>query len=161
MASRAFISRTPALPAHDVTISIVTNAIDGLALQWMAGVLHILATFARNGPPSDAVRDWGGRWWSIWSAVDLVPTGGKVLVANPALLTPFADASEIAVSGPDDGAIVVANGFGSHGERVTQARDGAGQVCELRLAGSTLVPEARVATELTAFEARAPGPRGA
>ena len=160
-AFQGFMSRTAALPAHEVTISIVTNAIDGLALQWMAGVLHILATFARNGPPSDTVRDWGGRWWSIWSTADLVPTGEKVLVANPALPTPFADGSEIAVSGPDDGPIAVANGFGSHGERITRARDGAGQVYELRLAGSTLVPEARVATELTACEARAPGPRGA
>lgn len=76
--------------------------------------------------------------------------GEKVLVANPALPTPFADASEIAVSGPDDGTIVLANGLGSHGETVKRTPGSDGQVREIRLAGGTLVPEARVAAELTA-----------
>jgi class 3 adenylate cyclase len=68
----------------------------------------------------------------------LVPMGGKVVVANPALQPPFTDASEIVVSGPDDGTIVLANGFGSHGETVKRTRDRDGHVCEL--AGGTLVP---------------------
>jgi CubicO group peptidase (beta-lactamase class C family) len=155
-----FVSCTAALPAQDVTVAIVTNAIDGLAHQWMAGTLHILRTFARHGLPSEAVRDWGGRWWSIWSTADLVPMGAKVLVANPALPAPFTDASEIAVSGPDEGTIVLANGFGSHGERVTRTRGSDGHVRELRHAGSTLVPEERVAAELTARAADALAPEG-
>lgn len=154
-AFQGFISRTAALPAQDVTVSIVTNAIDGCANQWMAGALYVLATFARQGAPSGAVGDWGGRWWSIGSTADLVPMGAKVLVANPALLTPFTDASEIAVSGPDEGTIVLANGFGSHGEVVERTRGSDGQVRELRLAGATLVPEARVAAELAARETAA------
>jgi CubicO group peptidase (beta-lactamase class C family) len=151
-AFQGFLSQTAAIPAHDVTISIVTNAIDGYAYQWMAGVLHILATFAKHGAATDAVRDWGGRWWSIWSTTDLVPMGGKVLAANPALAMPFGDASEIAISSPDAGTIAVANGFGSHGEPVERIRGGDGLVHELRLAGSTLVPEERVAAELTACD---------
>jgi CubicO group peptidase (beta-lactamase class C family) len=154
-AFQGFISRTAALPAHELTISIVTNAIDGFANQWMDGALRILATFARHGAPTDAVRDWAGRWWSIWSTTDLVPVGAKVLVANPALLMPFAEASEIAVSDPDHGTIVVANGFGSHGETVERRRGSDGRASELRLAGSTLVPEERVAAELAACEASA------
>jgi D-alanyl-D-alanine carboxypeptidase len=155
-----FISRTAALPAQDVTVSVVTNAIDGSALQWIDGAIHILATFARHGAASESVRDWAGRWWSIWSATDLVPMGRKILVANPALLMPFADASEIAASGPDQGTIVRANGFGSHGETVERIRAGDGQVCELRLAGSALLPEDRIAAELSACDedpASAPG----
>ena len=151
-AFQGFLSQTVAIPAHDVTISIVTNAIDGYAYQWMAGVLHILATFAKHGAAQDAVRDWGGRWWSIWNTTDLVPMGSKVLAANPALPMPFSDASEIAISGPDAGTIAVANGFGSHGEPVERIRGGDGRVHELRLAGSTLVPEERVAAELAACD---------
>jgi hypothetical protein len=154
-AFQGFISRTAALPAQKVTISIVTNAIDGAANQWMDGALRILGTFAKHGAPSDAVRDWGGRWWSIWSTTDLVPMGAKVLVANPALFTPFADASEVRVTAPDEGRIVLANGFGSHGETITRTRGSDGQVRELRLAGTTLVPEERVAAELGAREVEA------
>jgi len=156
---QGFISRTAALPAQELAIAVVTNAIDGLANQWMGGALHVLATFARRGAPSEAVRDWGGRWWSIWGAADLVPMGEKVLVASPALPTPFVDASEIAVSSRDHGTIVLANGFGNHGEGVERTRDSDGQVRELRLASGTLVPEDRGAAELTTCEANAPGPR--
>src|SRR5262249_882858 len=149
------LSQTAALPAHDVTISIVTNAIDGNAYQWIAGALQIMATFARNGPAADAVRDWGGRWWSIWNTTDLVPMGAKGLAANPALQMPFADSSEITVSGPDRGTIAVANGYGSHGEPVERIRGSDGQVKELKLAGGTLVPEERVAAELRACDTSA------
>jgi CubicO group peptidase (beta-lactamase class C family) len=151
-AFQGFLSQTVAIPAHDVTISIVTNAIDGYAYQWMAGVQHILATFAKHGAATDTVRDWSSRWWSIWSTTDLVPMGSTVLAANPALPMPFSDASEIAVSSPDAGSIAVANGFGNHGEPVERIRGGDGLVHELRLGGSTLVPEERVAAELTACD---------
>src|SRR5262245_13190995 len=151
-AFQGFLSQTAALPAHDVTISIVTNPIDGNAYHWMAGALGILAMFARKGPAADAVRDWGGRWWSIWSVTDLVPMGTKVLAGNRALPMPFADASEITVSGPDRGTIAVANGYGSHGEAVERIRGSDGQVMGLRLAGSTLVPEEQVAAELRACD---------
>ena len=82
-----------------------------------------------------------------------------VVVANPALQPPFTDASEIVVSGPDDGTIVLANGFGSHGETVKRTRDRDGHVCEL--AGGTLVPEDRGVVELTAYEADPVSPRRA
>ena len=152
---QGFISATAMLPAHGVTVAIVTNAIDGYANQWLAGALHVMATFAKHGAPADTVRDWSGRWWSIWSTVDLVPMGTKVLVANPALITPFSDASQIVPSGPDAGTIAVANGFGSHGEPVERLRGDDGAVRELKLAGSTLVPEDRVAAQLVAVEAAA------
>jgi len=152
---QGFLSHTAALPAHDVTIAIVTNAIDGNAYQWLAGALQIMETFARNGPAADSVRDWGGRWWSIWSTTDLVPMGAKVLAANPALPMPLADSSEITVSGPDRGTIAVANGYGSHGEAVERIRGSDGQVKELKLAGTTLVPEERVAAELKACDTNA------
>ena len=67
---------------------------------------------------------------------------------------PFSDASEIAISSPDAGTIAVANGFGNHGEPVERIRGGDGLVHELRLGGSTLVPEERVAAELTACDGR-------
>jgi CubicO group peptidase (beta-lactamase class C family) len=154
-AFQGFISATAMVPAHGVTVAIVTNAIDGFANQWLAGALHVMATFAKHGAPTDAVCDWGGRWWSIWSTVDLVPMGAKVLLANPALLTPFSDASEIVPSSRDAGTIVVANGFGSHGEPVERVRGADGTVREIKLAGSTFVQEDRIAAELAAIEAAA------
>ena len=73
----------------------------------------------------------------------------RVLVANPALLNPFQDASEIAVTGPDTGTIRQAGGFANYGEAAGLLRDGTGAVAELHLGGTRLLPEAALAAEMT------------
>src|SRR5271167_281064 len=82
---QGFASRTVALPEPALAISLVTNGVDGPAGPWLDGVIHILACFAKHGAPSDKVREWTGRWWSLWGAVDLVPMGETVVVATPSL----------------------------------------------------------------------------
>jgi hypothetical protein len=77
-----------------------------------------------------------------------VPVNGKVLVAAPSLFNPFLDASEITVAGKDKGQITRAAGGGSFGEGVRRVRDKEGEVAELWLAGSKLLPEAEVAKEM-------------
>jgi CubicO group peptidase (beta-lactamase class C family) len=143
-----FITRTVVAPEWDVAISIVANANDGLSNPWIDGALHILNAFARDGAPSPAVADWTGRWWSAWGAVDLVPMGGKVLAAQPAALTPFADAADIEVTDPRHGRIALANGYANHGEAVRRTADASGDFTSLWLGGTELRREADVAEEL-------------
>jgi CubicO group peptidase (beta-lactamase class C family) len=147
---QGYISRTAVLPEQDLAIAILTNAIDGWAGPWVDGVIRILRAFAREGAPSATVSDWTGRWWTVWGAVDLVPIGNKVLAAVPALWNPFLDASEIEITGPDQGRIALAGGYGSHGEEVRRGRDGYGNVAELWLAATKLMPEAEVGAEIAA-----------
>ncbi|WP_377838514.1 serine hydrolase domain-containing protein [Bosea sp. UC22_33] len=135
---QGFITRTAIVPKQGLTISVLTNAIDGLAHPWLDGVAHILKVFAERGGPSAGTRDWAGRWWTLWGATDLVPVADRVLCAAPALLTPFLDAAEIAIEAPDTGRIVRASGFHSPGETVTLERQG-GKVRSVRLAGSRLL----------------------
>lgn len=143
-----YITRTAVFPAQELTVSVLTNAVDGLAHQWLDGTVHILRSFAREGAPSRRVRDWTGRWWSQWTAVDLLPMGNKVLVAMPGLMNPVLDASELAVADRDRGRIALAGGFASHGEPVRRVRDGRGHVVEFWLAGGKLLPEAKLAREM-------------
>jgi hypothetical protein len=75
--------------------------------------------------------------------------GSRVLVASPALLDPFTDASEIEVTGRDAGRIVLASGYASHGEGVARKRR-RGRVAEIVLAGARLFDEERAARELEA-----------
>ena len=155
-AFQGFISRTACVPGWGVTVSIVTNAIDGLANPWVDGVVGILHEFSRHGAPRPEVQEWAGRWWSYWGALDLVPMGGKVLIGVPGQLAPFADASELDVSGPADAIIALANGFGSHGERVHRTLAHDGTATRIRLGGSDLVPEAEILAE--AASRRTSGP---
>ncbi|MEP6876164.1 MAG: serine hydrolase domain-containing protein [Burkholderiales bacterium] len=146
------ITRTVSVPARDLTVSVLTNAADGLSHGWLEGALHILRSFALRGAPSRKVARWSGRWWSLWGAVDLVAVNGRVLVANPSLLNPLLDASEIEVTGSRNGAshgrIVLAGGYMSHGEPARIEFDARGKPAQFWLGGTCYLPEARVAKQL-------------
>ena len=144
---QGYITRTAVLPGRGLALSVLTNAVDGLADLWIEGAIHILQAFSRHGAPSARVRDWTGRWWNLWGAVDLVPMGEKVVVAMPALGNPLLDASELAIAGRDRGRIALAGGFGSHGERAERTRTAGGKPAELWLGGTCFVPEARLVAE--------------
>jgi CubicO group peptidase (beta-lactamase class C family) len=147
-AFQGFISRTTMLPEPGLTLSLVTNAIDGPAGIWLAGVTQILRRFAREGAPARRLADWSGRWWSLWGALDLVPMGEKVLIANPALANPFEDAGEISLAGRDRGCVALSSGFGSEGEEVHLLRDARGKPVKLRLGGGEGEREAKLAAEM-------------
>ena len=147
---QGYITRTCVIPEHDLTVTVMTNAIDGWAGLWVDGAMHILRAFSQHGAPSRKVRDWAGRWWSLWGAVDLVPIGNKVLIAAPGFINPIVDAGEIEISGRDQGRIAVADGYSSHGEPVRRVRAGSGKVVEIWLAASKLLPEGKIAKEMQA-----------
>jgi Beta-lactamase len=115
---QGYISQTRVLPEQDLAFAVLTNAADGWAGPWLDGVTRILQAFAQHGASAKRVKDWTGRWWSLWGAIDLVPMGGKVLVASPAMWTPFANASELEITGPSEGRVALAGGYASHGEPV-------------------------------------------
>jgi CubicO group peptidase (beta-lactamase class C family) len=145
---QGYISRTCVMPACDVTITILTNSIDGWAPLWMDGAMHILRAFKTYGAPKRRLRDWAGRWWTIWGATDLVPMGDIVVAANPHFNNPFMDATEIELTGRDKGRIALANGYASHGEPVRRTRNKAGIVTDIWLAGANLKREKALAAEI-------------
>jgi CubicO group peptidase (beta-lactamase class C family) len=147
---QGYISRTCVLPSRELSISVLTNAVDGWAGVWLDGIMHVLQAYARNGPPARNVKDWTGRWWTLWGATDLVPMGNKVLLASPGFVNPLFDASEVAITGRNAGRIVLANGYGSHGEPVRCVRAKSGRITEVWLGATQLLPAARVAREIEA-----------
>jgi CubicO group peptidase (beta-lactamase class C family) len=145
---QGYVSRTCVIPASDLTITILTNASDGWAGFWPDGAMHILRAFAARGAPNRRIRDWAGRWWSTWGAIDFVPIGNLVIAANPHLLNPFMDATEIEVTGRNTGRISLAAGYASHGQGVRRTRNKAGTVTDIWLAASNLKPEKTLAAEM-------------
>jgi CubicO group peptidase (beta-lactamase class C family) len=145
---QGYTSRTYVIPASEVAITLLTNAIDGSALQWMDGVLNILRAFRKRGAPSRRVRDWSGRWWTVWRATDLVPMGNLVVVANPHLANPFLDAAEIQITGRDTGKITAASGYDSYGEQVRRVRNKSGAVTEVWIGGAQIKPEKLLAADI-------------
>jgi CubicO group peptidase (beta-lactamase class C family) len=148
---QGYISRTCVVSACEITITVLTNAGDGWAGFWVDSAMHILRTFKTHGTPTRRVRDWTGRWWGTRGAIDLVPIGNLVIVANPHVLNPFMDATEIEVTGHDMGRISAANGYESHGQPVRRTRNKSGRVTDIWLAGGNLKREKALAAE---FERR-------
>jgi D-alanyl-D-alanine carboxypeptidase len=148
------ITRTVCVPAQDLSISVLTNAADGLSHTFVDGALQVLRAYQRHGAPSRRTAPWTGRWWSLWNAVDLLPMAdNKVLLANPGLPNPLLDAPEIELTAPtragvSHGRIAVAGGFGDHGEPVALVHDAKGKAKFLQLAGGRLLNEADAAREL-------------
>jgi len=140
---QGYITRTVVLPGQELTVSVMTNSIDGLAHFWLDGAIHILRTFARHGAPARRLRHWTGRWWTLWGAIDLVPTAAKVLVATPAYFNPFMDAAEI-----KNQRIALAGGYASHGEPARLVRDRRGAIVEAWLGGTRYLREGNVAREM-------------
>jgi len=151
-AFQGFLTRTcvlpGALPGSGLSLSLLTNAIDGPATLMIEGALHILRTFAQMGAPRGAARAWRGRFWSIWRAFDLVPMGGKVLVAQPALGNPFEDASEIGIEGRGRGRITLTDGYGNQGEEARVVLGRGGKARELWLGGTRYLLEGPLAAEM-------------
>lgn len=145
---QGYISRTAVVPGQHLAVSVLTNAIDGLAHPWLDGILSILRRFAAGGAPQAAVADWSGRWWSVWGVTDLVAIGDKVLLASPDLTDPFAKVPELVPTGPDEARIAQAGAFHNYGETVRRVRDAAGQVAEVWVAGGRWMAEAAVARDL-------------
>ena len=156
---QGYISRTCSIPACELAITMLSNSIDGAAPIWMDGAMQILRAFEMRGATDRRLRGWTGRWWTMWGAVDLVPMGNRVLVANPHFNNPFMDAAEIEVTGRDTGTITSASGYASHGEPVRRIRDKRGKVRDIWLAGIHVKPEKAIAREIA--RKYAPGRREA
>ncbi len=151
---QGYLSRTCCFPQQQLAVTVLTNAIDGWAHVWVDGTVSILQAFARNGAPTRKVKDWSGRWWTLWGAVDLVPMGNKVVVAAPGFINPLVDAGEIAITGRNSGRVALGGGYGSHGESVRCRRTKSGRISELWLAASKFLPAAKVAREMEKRYAR-------
>jgi CubicO group peptidase (beta-lactamase class C family) len=154
---QGYISRSCVYPDQGLTVSVLTNAVDGWAHPWVDGIVNIMQAFAREGAPSRRVQGWSGRWWSLWGALDLVPVGNKVLALAPGFLAPMTNAPELEITGRNTGRIAHAPGFGSHGEPVSCTRTKSGRISALKLAGTTFLPAGKVAREIAArYDARKP-----
>ncbi len=145
------LTRTLNIPDHDLTISVLTNAVDGPAHMWMDGIVHILSTFHAYGAPEAAGTnaDWNSRWWSLWGAFDAVPVAkNRALLAMPSLAQPFFDTTVIDVTGRDTGKVIQAPAFGDLGEGARRVRDGRGAVSELWVGGKQMKREADLVAEI-------------
>lgn len=147
---QGFLSRTARYPALDLTVTVLTNAQDGLSTEWVEGIASILFAFQQHGAPGKKEAAWAGRWWSLWGASDLVPMGKVVCQVVPAMFVPFnAATTELVVTGRDTGVVQKASAYASPGQPVRRVRDASGTPAELWVGGTQLLPKDAMLAEAT------------
>lgn len=129
---QGFVSRTARFTASGYTLSVLTNASDGLSWAWAEGIESILEFFKAHGAPGQREAAWAGRWWSLGGATDLVPMGDVVYMVGPSLFPPFDGATtQLAITGKDKAEIRRTSGFNSPGQGARLVRDRKGKAVEL------------------------------
>ncbi|TFZ05440.1 class A beta-lactamase-related serine hydrolase [Ramlibacter henchirensis] len=156
---QGFTSRTSRFTANGLTVTVLTNAQDGLAWVWADGIQSILAAFQQHGAPARRVASWRGDWWSVYGCSHLVPVGDKVFQVAPAMHPPFdALTVEIEVTGKDRGIIRRASAYNSPGQAVRLVRDGRGKAREFWAGGTKLLTRGAIVKEVTGrYRATVPG----
>ncbi len=147
-AFQSCLSNTLVFPGRGLALTVLSNAMDGMARPWSEGIATILARFEEGGAPSARTRDWCGRWWKLWGTVDLVPMKDRVLIAESDATEPLTHAPEITVKGRDRGTITRAGGLENVDEPARLARDARGHVNAVHLGGSRFQTERGLTAEL-------------
>ncbi|WP_157720267.1 serine hydrolase domain-containing protein [Friedmanniella luteola] len=129
------ITKTLLDPVSGLTISVLTNAVDGPATQLARGIAQLLAAAATDGGALPAsARRWTGRYANPWTVVDVAAVGGRLRSLSTGTWAPLEGADELAEDG-DELLIEAGSGYGSVGEPVTRSTAGG-----LRYGGMSLEP---------------------
>jgi CubicO group peptidase (beta-lactamase class C family) len=146
-----YVSRTKVLPAEGLTVCVLANSPDAPVEAWTNGTIHVLQAFRDRGGPASSLKDWTGRWWGLWGAIDLIPMGDAVVVANPQSATPFLDASELRPTGRHQARIEPSSGFLYYAETARRPIGADGRATELWLGGDKFLLEADRAAEIKQY----------
>ncbi|GAA1427056.1 hypothetical protein GCM10009616_03200 [Microlunatus lacustris] len=131
------ITKTLVDPATGLTISVLTNAIDGPATPLARGIAQLLAAAAEGGgaEPTASARAWTGRYANPWGLLDIAAVGGRLRTVASTEWAPLQARDELVEDG-DRLLIETGVGYGSVGEPVTRLDEGQG----LRYGGMSFWP---------------------
>ncbi|MFC3689711.1 serine hydrolase domain-containing protein [Aquipuribacter hungaricus] len=137
------ITRSLLDPVAGLAVSVLTNAVDGPAVELATGAVRLLdlaasapaGTEPLAGEALATARAATGRWATLWGVQDVAVLGGRLVLLSPALADPTGSVQELEVLDATTLQVVSGPGYASVGERVLLDRDGDGPARTLR-AGS-------------------------
>jgi CubicO group peptidase (beta-lactamase class C family) len=157
------ITRTLFDPVAGLAVSVLTNAIDGPALEMATAAVRLLDLAAAHPDPADghdlaALDGFTGRFATLWGVMDVVRLGGRLYGIDPTGADPAADPAELEVVDATTLRFAKVSGYGSFAELLHVTRDDDGAVVGLRGgSGSSWFPLERFATALAATGRVRPG----
>lgn len=138
-----FATRTFADPKDRLVVTVLTNCIDGPAVDIGRGIFKVIDKFC-EGPsaPTRNLRRLEGRYVNLFGVIDLVATGGTPVAADPSSWNPFEDPDRLEPVGPTTLRIADGGSYGSTGELVHFHLED-GHVSSVVWSGASMWPEKR------------------
>jgi hypothetical protein len=111
------------------------------------GIFGVLDFFQRHREPARARwKGLEGRYANLWSVLDLVGAGSRLMVTSPDTWQPFKECDELEPLTAETWRIADTSSFGSAGELVNFTRED-GVVNHVRFGGMSAWPEPQWAEE--------------
>jgi len=128
------ITRTLVDAERRIVVSVLTNCIDGQAVQLAQAFVKLLDRAASEpAAPADVdLRRFTGRFSNLWGVQDIVVLGGRLFAIDPTEADPVEEASELEVVDERTLRISERNGYGSHGEPMVFEFDAEGNITSVR-----------------------------
>jgi D-alanyl-D-alanine carboxypeptidase len=132
-----FTSKTITEQLHGLTVSVMTNCIDGNALHSAIGMMDVIDFFARNGV-GETVKQFNTYVSDIWRDRQVVATNKTIVSIDSHSWFPFRSTEELLYV--DDATLRISktNGFESEGELVHFYTD------RIRYAGRTMMKSSQL-----------------
>jgi Beta-lactamase len=115
------ITNTKLDPADRLAVSVLTNAIDGLAGLYAMGFFRLLDLALNPKEPTETPADvdterFCGRFANLWGALDVARLGGQLYLLNPTLDDPASEPAPLTVVDATSLRMSGESGFASPGE---------------------------------------------
>lgn len=144
------ITRTLLDPATGLTVSVLTNAVDGPAEALAVGLVQLIDVLTKDPEPwqelpagvtAEDLERLTGRYLSLWGETDVVRGGQRLVRLDPTTPGPLDSLEELRALDattlrPED-----KDGFGASGEDIPFDVDADGRVLRLRVSGVSSLPE--------------------
>lgn len=134
-----FITQTYVAPESEIAVSVAFNALGvDMALSLVRSILDIVDHFKKRGKAP--LKKYEGRYFSLWSTMDVIAANDKLLAVFPNSALPFNGMRELVPVKGHMFRIRDANGFGSPEEDATFVMKN-GKPTQLVYGSSTMVAD--------------------
>ncbi len=148
------ITKTFFDPKEELAVVVLTNCIDGSAKAINKGIIKLMDWLQKNSEEKSShdLQRFEGRFMTLWTVIDVLAAGDKIVTVEPDSWELFKEAEELEYVDDKTLKIKKASSFSSEDELIHYEFDANGSAKKIVYAGATMFPEDDYLTNLKQTE---------
>ncbi len=128
---------------EELIVTVLANCIDCSSTYMSKGIISTIYYFDKNYHLNSQqnLSKFEGRFMNLWSIVDMVSMGNKIVAVYPDVFRPFDETEELKYVNANTLRVTKTDGFNAEGELVHYNYGKNGKAKSVMYAGSTMLPE--------------------